>query len=428
MDRQIVYPAQQPRSLDFLTSERSTMITFGHLARTVLGTSTLVDGLACTQTTVASMQVVVAPGCITSLGVVDGSAYGGLTADGNALVRVGTNEGSTSFTLTAPVSAGQSINYLIEGQFFEADTNATSLTFRDASTGLPYTATQNTTRKQSVALQVKAGTAATTGSQTTPSVDSGWTGLYVVTVAYGATTVVNANISVYPGAPFLSAKLPDLPTGRLLRTVKLGVGSGTYTAGTDAKAIRVRMVGGGGGGGGAAITAASGTSTGAPGSAGAYLESYHTTGFAGGIAYVVGAKGTGGTGAAGNDGHDTTLAISGGTLTAGKGFGGGVSAAALIPLSGGNGTPSSASGGTLVNAPGDAGGQSMSINGSCAYGGAGGRSFFGAGAPASSGNANGAAGSAPGSGGAGTANYNNGSAATTGGNGADGLIIIEEFG
>jgi hypothetical protein len=210
MNRQIVYPAQQPRSLDFLTSERATMIGLGHLVRTVLGTGTVVDGLACTQTTVPSMQVTVAPGCITSLGVVDGSAYGGMTADSNPLVRMGINEAPTSFTLTAPVTSGQSINYLIEAQFAESDTNSTSLTFRDASTGLPYTATQNTTRQQVVSLQVKNGTAATTGSQTTPSVDSGWVGLYVVTVAYGATTVVNANISLYPGAPFLAAKLPAL--------------------------------------------------------------------------------------------------------------------------------------------------------------------------------------------------------------------------
>jgi hypothetical protein len=210
MNRQIVAAQQQPRALDFLTSERATMINFGHLARMVLGTGTLVDGLACTQTTVPSMQVQVGPGCITFLTVVDGSAYGSMASDSNALVKVGINEGTTSFTLTAPGTAGQSINYLIEAQFSESDTNSTTLTFLNTGTGLPYTASANTTRQQIVSLQVKNGTAATTGTQTTPSVDSGWTGLYVVTVAYGATSVINANISTYAGAPFLAAKLPAL--------------------------------------------------------------------------------------------------------------------------------------------------------------------------------------------------------------------------
>ena len=49
------------------------------------------------------------------------------------------------------------------------------------------------------------GVAATTGTQTTPVVDSGWVGLYVITVNYGQTTVTTAQITTYPGAPFLAS-------------------------------------------------------------------------------------------------------------------------------------------------------------------------------------------------------------------------------
>ena len=71
--------------------------------------------------------------------------------------------------------------------------------------------TQNTARVQRVALQLKAGTPAATGSQTTPTVDSGYVGLYVITVPYGATSITSADISTYPTAPFVGP-LPNAVT------------------------------------------------------------------------------------------------------------------------------------------------------------------------------------------------------------------------
>lgn len=50
---------------------------------------------------------------------------------------------------------------------------------------------------------MKAGVAATTGTQITPTPDTGCTGLYVITVAQGATTVTAGNIATYANAPFL---------------------------------------------------------------------------------------------------------------------------------------------------------------------------------------------------------------------------------
>jgi len=62
-----------------------------------------------------------------------------------------------------------------------------------------------------VALSAKAGIAATSGSQVTPSPDPGYVGLYRVTVAHGATTLAANNIAQLDTAPFLFKKLPELP-------------------------------------------------------------------------------------------------------------------------------------------------------------------------------------------------------------------------
>ena len=219
MDRQIVYPGAIPLDTDILSIQRNMMTALGFLAQATLGTGTWADGLLCTQTTVASMVVNVGPGSIVALSTVDASAFGSLAADStDNLVKMGVTLATTPFTLTAPVVAGQSINYLIEASFLESDTNAVVLPYYNASNpAMPYSgpsnsgAAQNTQRIQRAQLQLKAGASATTGTQTTPSVDSGWVGLWVITVNYGMTSVTNSAISVYPGAPFIgAARVPQI--------------------------------------------------------------------------------------------------------------------------------------------------------------------------------------------------------------------------
>jgi len=109
------------------------------------------------------------------------------------------------------------------------------------------------------------------------------------------------------------------------------------------------------------------------------------------------------------------------------GVGGGVSSAATIPLSGGNGSSVAPTGANLISGPSDGGADSISVNGSCAFGGGGGRTPYGGGAVGVSVNTNGDSAGTLGAGGSGTANYNNGSAATTGGNGASGYVRVWEF-
>ena len=61
-------------------------------------------------------------------------------------------------------------------------------------------------------LSAKAGIAAATGSQTMPSADAGYVGVWVVTVANGQATITSTSISAAPGAPFF-ATLPALMAG-----------------------------------------------------------------------------------------------------------------------------------------------------------------------------------------------------------------------
>ena len=197
------------------------MVALGYLAQAVLGNNIVVDGLGCLPTTPASLAVTVGPGSITQLSIVDTLAYGSLPADtSDPLVKMGINLTATSFTLTAPATSGQSINYLIQAALLESDTNPVALPYYNAANpAQPYSGpnnsgvAQNTCRVQRVQLQLKAGAPANAGSQTTPPVDSGWVGLYVVTVSYGQTAIGAASIAQLLTAPFLALKLPTLRPG-----------------------------------------------------------------------------------------------------------------------------------------------------------------------------------------------------------------------
>jgi len=213
MDRQQVFPGAIPLETDLLSTNKNTMIALAKLAAAVFGTSTFVNGLAVTQTTVPSMQVSVAPGEIYALANVDSTAYSSLTADTtHQIVKQGINLDATLLTLTAPGTSGFSVNYLIQATFAETDTTPVVLPYYNASN--PATAysgpnntgaTNNTKRQGVVTLSAKAGGAATTGTQSTPIADNGYIGLASVTVAYGQTSITGTNISAVAGAPVLPA-------------------------------------------------------------------------------------------------------------------------------------------------------------------------------------------------------------------------------
>jgi hypothetical protein len=252
MDRNIVYPGSIPLDTDILGLNRSAMVGIAALSGAVLGASVVVDGLACTPATPASMTVYVGPGSITQFAPLDANAYGSLAADTtDQIVKTGINLQATSFTLTAPVTSGQSVNYLIEAAFSESDTAPVVLPYVNAANPTqPYSGpdnsgtAQNTQRIQRVQLQLKPGAAAAAGTQTTPPVDSGWVGLYVITVNFGQVAVTAANIVVATGAPFINFKLPSLRPG--FAAMQVFNASGNFTVPNGVSAVKVSMIGGGG--------------------------------------------------------------------------------------------------------------------------------------------------------------------------------------
>jgi hypothetical protein len=416
MDRNIVYPGSIPLDTDILGLNRNAMTAIGALTASVLGSNIVVDGLACTATSPASLTVNVAPGSITQLTALDTNAYGSLPADtASQIVKTGINVTATGFTLTPPTVSGDSINYLIEAAFSETDADAVVLPYVNAANpALPYSGpsnsgtAQSTQRIQRVQLQLKPGVAAASGTQTTPAVDGGWVGLYVITVNYGQTAIQTSAITTLPAAPFVPFKLPLLRPG--FSSIEVFEASGTFVVPSGVTMVRATVIGGGaaagyhstmpgagGGGGGTAIGIVSGLT---PGQS---------------IAVAVGAGGIAPSApAVGNAGGTSSF---GGYLSATGGSGGGGGTAVLFAMAGGAGGTGV---GGQVNLGGSMGSDSIVV---ACRGGDGGGPGHGRGA---SGPQDGlsATGFGGGGGGGGTST-SGGPAGYPGGAGAPGIVIVE---
>ena len=211
MDRQIVYNGQVPLETDLLNTNKNTMVGLSKLSAALLGTGIVLNGFTCIPTGVASLQVQLTAGEIYSLQNIDGTAYSSIAFDmSHQIVKQGILLDTVLLTATPPVTGGQSINYLVQVTYTDSDTGAVVLPYYNASNpSVAYSGpansgtTNNTVRKGLATVNIKAGVAATTGSQTTPAPDSGYTGMFVVTVANGQTTITGTSISTLAGAPFV---------------------------------------------------------------------------------------------------------------------------------------------------------------------------------------------------------------------------------
>ena len=224
MDRQIVYAGQTPLETDLLNTNRYAYTALGMLIQDMLGTNTVFSGLACVPTSPAGMTVNVNPGRVYSLQQRDPTAYSSLGQDTtNQIMKQGVLLSATNFSCPAPATSGYSINYLISASFVEQDTNAVVLPYynsnnpQQAFSGPPVNGqssgtAQNTTRQDTIQLTLTPGVAATTGSQQTPATPTGQTPLWVVTVAYGQSTITASSISAVAGSPFA-------PTGGYFQAV-----------------------------------------------------------------------------------------------------------------------------------------------------------------------------------------------------------------
>nr|WP_294527284.1 hypothetical protein [uncultured Rhodopila sp.] len=415
MDRNIVYPSAIPLDTDLLSVNKNAMIGLGFLAQAVLGTSPVVDGLACQPTTPASMSVLIGPGSITQFGPVDNLPYGSIPSDTvDSLVKMGINIGSTTFLLAAPSSVGQSINYLIEAAFLEVDADPIILPYYNAgnpaqsysgpsNTGIP----QNTVRTQRVQLELKAGIPANTNSQTTPAADAGWIGLHQITVSYGQTTVTAANISPLITAPFLNWKLPSLKPG-FGSGVQTFVTSGTFVVPAGVTQVEVEVWGGGSGSFASTNVLPSGG-----GSGGGYARKLVTRLSPGQtVPVTVGSGGAGGT-------TSGTSAGSGGASSFGQfvsATGGGLNSQASVTTPGYGATP-----------PGIGVGGDVNFSGSAGQGGISNQGGMGGAAPmggTQNSGSTGNTGSFPGGGAAGAGTGPSSNAAFNGGAGGGGFVVV----
>lgn len=97
----------------------------------------------------------------------------------------------------APGSAGNSINYLVQCRYVDVDTGTDNLpTYDPFNPHAP-----GSLMVGLLEINVKAGTEATTGAQTTPAADSGWTGVLVVSVADTTTDISSSEITAVATQP-----------------------------------------------------------------------------------------------------------------------------------------------------------------------------------------------------------------------------------
>jgi len=215
VDRQIVYPGQIPLETDLLNSNKYALIGLAKLAAAVLGTHTLLNGLGCAPMNPAALQVQLGAGEIYALANLDGTAYSSLAADTtHSLLKQGLLLDAVTLDCPPPATAGDSIAYLVQIGYFDQDSGATALPYYNAAnpaqaySGPNNSGTaQHTVRQGICQVTVKAGIAATSGSQIAPAPDPGYVGGYLVTVANGQTAITAADIQIAPAAPFITETL-----------------------------------------------------------------------------------------------------------------------------------------------------------------------------------------------------------------------------
>lgn len=215
MDRRKVYRSQLPYEIDVLASQQFAYEALGLAMLDILGSATIAGGFACAPTSPASLSVKVGPGRLYLLSVMDTAALGqiggigGLAADTNSdhsIIKQGILRDTQTFTITPPGTAGQSQVFLVQAQFLEADDAVTPTQFYDTDApSSPISTPVSPYRRDKAVVTVKAGTAATTGTQTQPAPDAGNVALWAITVANGASTITAGNIAAASGSSFISS-------------------------------------------------------------------------------------------------------------------------------------------------------------------------------------------------------------------------------
>src|SRR6185437_11821198 len=183
MDRQLVYTNEIVFETDILSTNLDSYIALGLYMQTVTGSSTLLSGFLCTQDSPPDMGVTLAAGQIYALEQIDPTPYGALPADTtHQIIKQGIAMDPTSLAMPAPITPGQSVNYLVQIAFDESDVDPLNRPYyNSANPNMPIFNTAANVRQDAALVQAIAGTPAPTGTQTTPTPDPGFIGAWVVT-------------------------------------------------------------------------------------------------------------------------------------------------------------------------------------------------------------------------------------------------------
>jgi hypothetical protein len=235
MDRPIVSQRAITLETDILNANRDTMVALGWAMQSVLGVSTCLSGLACSPATPASLSVQIGEGAIYSLQSLEATAYSSMEADtAHNIVKQGLSLDPVLLACPAPTVPGVSVVYLVQAAYQDQDSGSVLNSFGIA---------QPAQRKGVCVLSIKAGSPAATGTEAAPTVDTGFVGLYTVTVASGQVSVTAANIATVSGAPFITETLTQKisqATADARYATKTGVQQNLYStavAGGSADAI-----------------------------------------------------------------------------------------------------------------------------------------------------------------------------------------------
>ena len=222
-DRPIVYDGALPQTTDILSLGKFGLVGQAFQNQALLGSSTVIAGLACAPTSPASLQVTIGTGSIYQLDPTDSSPYGDLGIDNNVIMKQGILHTAANLTITPPGTVGFSQVYLVEASLTDVDSGLVTLSYFNsappvppATTSVPFAGpagsgiSQFTTRTCVCNIALKAGVPATTGTQVAPAVDAGFVALYAITVVNGATSITSGNIALLPSAPFFPT-LPQVP-------------------------------------------------------------------------------------------------------------------------------------------------------------------------------------------------------------------------
>jgi hypothetical protein len=212
MTMRIRYANQLGVSLFDLEDQVENMIELCSLAQAILGDATQLSGFDCTPSTIPDLNVHVAGGTIFKMADVLETAIGELPtqipADTTQILKYATQLASTPFAIVPPTTPGFSRNDIIQFNFQEVDGDLVNVPFWNGVTGNvpnpPIFADKNVKRLTNVIISVKAGTPAATGTQTTPTPDTGYVAAWIITTAQGQTQITGADINEYPNAPFIS--------------------------------------------------------------------------------------------------------------------------------------------------------------------------------------------------------------------------------